>query len=996
MRNKGFFWFLTIVLTIVCVYQLSFTFVSNSVEEKAEKEAVIRVEEIKKEALQKDGIAILPNGTEVDFNEPEAYEIAKSAYVNLILQEKSGESVYPLLGSNFQKVKNRSMAFGLDLVGGMSVTLEISVPELVKSLARNPRDMRFKKPYEKAVAIYNAKGGDFIDVFVSEFKKVNGDALLVRELSITEIDELNKNSSNSQVVSYLKAKVASSMEGVEQIMSKRINQFGVAQPNIQKETGTNRIYIELPGVQDEATVAAKLQSTANLQFFETYEREQIQMALTQANQLSTQEEIEEVEVSDSTTTDSLAIANNDSVKKEVKSLTALNKNAASLETYLKPGQSVSIGFASLQDKEKVDKIIRRKDIQALFPEDLKFMWSASLEKMSRSDKEGVYVLYAVKVPLNGKALVGGKDVKNASKGLDQASGQVTVDLSMTLEGADKWAKMTGDNVGKCVAITMDDVVYSAPRVNEAITRGNTQISGSFTIEDAEDLAGLLNGGALPAPCVIKEQTKVGPSIGSENSSAGLISFAFAFLAVLIYMWMYYGKGGMVANIALAVNVVFILGCLASFGAVLTLAGIAGIVLTIGTAVDANILIFERIREEVRRGVGMKESIEIGFKKALPSIIDANATHLLVGIILKSFGKGEMESFATTLIIGIFTSLFTAIVISRLVIGYMLEKGKDVNFSTNFLKNAFQNFNIDWVGKRKYYYMFSITVTIIGIVSLSTRGLKQSVEFTGGRTFGVKFENKADIEFIRTNLSKVFIENGEVASIDLKTKSNEYNVEIITNYKLRNDNATQEVTDKLKEGLGACKSKLGNFQILEQRSISASVSSELWTSSAFAIFVSLIVIFAFIFIRFGNWQYSLGSIVGLAHDAFFVISIFSLLHGYLPFNIDVNQAFIAAILTVISYSMNDTVIVFDRIRENLKSRKDNENTIEVINRSLNTTLSRTFNTSMILFLVILIMFIFGGPAIKGFLFAMLVGVVIGTYSSICIATPILIDFSKKNK
>lgn len=997
MRNKGFFWFLTILLSAVCVYQLSFTFVSNSVEKKAEKEAVFRVEELKKEASKNSGLAVLPNGTEVDFNDPEAYELAKSAYVNLILQEKGSQAVYPLLGSNFQQVKNRSMAFGLDLVGGMSVTLEISVPELVKSMARNPRDIRFKKPYEKALAIHNAKGGDFIDLFASEFKSYNGDALIVRELSITEIDELNKNSSNSQVVSYLKAKVASSMEGVEQIMSKRINQFGVAQPNIQKENGTNRIYIELPGVQDEATVAQKLQSTANLQFFETYEREQIQMALSQASQLSTQAEIVEEEVSDSTLTDSLSIAKKDSAKKvDTKPLTALNKTTASLDTYLKPGQSVSIGFAALQDKEKVDKIIRRKDIQALFPDDLKFMWSASSEKMNQSDKEGVYVLYAVKVPMNGKAQVGGKDIKNASKGLDQASGQVTVDLSMTIEGSDKWAKMTSDNVGKCVAITMDDVVYSAPRVNEAITRGNTQISGSFTIEDAEDLAGLLNGGALPAPCVIKEQTKVGPSIGSENSQAGLISFAFAFLAVLIYMWMYYGKGGMVANIALAVNVIFILGCLASFGAVLTLAGIAGIVLTIGTAVDANILIFERIREEVRRGVSQTEAIEIGFKKALPSIIDANATHLLVGIILKSFGKGEMESFATTLIIGIFTSLFTAIVISRLVIGYMLEKGKDVNFSTNFLKNAFQNFNIDWVGKRKYYYMFSITVTIIGMVSLFSRGLKQSVEFTGGRTFAVKFEQKADIEHIRKNLSKVFVENGEVASIDLKTKSNEYNVEIITNYKLSKDNATQEVTDKLKEGLIACKTKLGGYQILEQRSISASVSSELWTSSAIAIFISLVVIFAFIFIRFGNWQYSLGAIVGLAHDAFFVISIFSLLHGILPFSLDVNQAFIAAILTVISYSMNDTVIVFDRIRENLKVRKDGETTETIINRSLNTTLSRTFNTSMILFLVVLIMFLFGGPAIKGFLFAMLIGVVIGTYSSICIATPILIDFGKKSK
>jgi SecD/SecF fusion protein len=1000
MRNKGFFWFLTILLSAVCVYQLSFTWVANSVEKKAEKEAVFRVEELRKEASKNGGVAILPNGTSIDFSNPEAYDLAKSAYVNQILKEKASDKVYPVLGSNFQEVKNRSLAYGLDLVGGMSVTLEISVPELVKSMARNPRDSKFRKPYESALHIHLSRGGDFIDLFAKEFKRLNGDALIVRELAITEIEELSTNSTNSQVVSFLKRKVSSSMDGVEQIMNKRINQFGVAQPNIQKDQIANRLYIELPGVQDEATVAEKLQSTANLQFFETYQKEELQMQLSQANQLSLQAEIVEEEIieNDSTIVDSLQLASVDSVKKtEVKSLNAFaNASSEGLDKLLTGGESVSIGYTDIQNKEKVDKILRRKDIQALFPSDLKFMWSANPEKISRNSKEEKYVLYAVKVPENGKALVGGKDVKNASKGLDQASGMVTVDLTMTIEGADKWAQMTSENVGKFVAISMDDVVYSSPRVNEPITGGNTQISGSFTIQDAEDLAGLLNGGALPAPCVIKEQTKVGPSIGSENSKAGLVSFVFAFLAVLLYMWLYYGKGGLVANIALTVNVVFIMGCLASFGAVLTLAGIAGIVLTIGTAVDANILIFERIREELRRGVGTTEAIDIGFKKALPSIIDANVTHLLVGIILKSFGKGEMESFATTLIIGIFTSLFTAIVISRLVITYLLTKGKTVSFSTNFLKNAFQNFKFDWVGKRKYFYIFSITVTVLGIFSLFSRGLKQSVEFTGGRTFTVKFEQKADIELIRKNLSKVFVENREIASIDLKTKSNDYTVEIITNYKLTKDNESEVVLTKLKEGLTACSSKIGKFQLLEQRSVSASISSELWTSSAIAIFIALIVIFAFIFIRFGNWQYSLGAIVGLAHDAFFVVSIFSLLHGYLPFSLDVNQAFIAAILTVISYSMNDTVIVFDRIRENIRGSKDGDNKHEIINRSLNTTLSRTFNTSMILFLVVLIMFIFGGPAIKGFLFAMLIGVVIGTYSSICIATPILFDFSKKTK
>jgi SecD/SecF fusion protein len=506
----------------------------------------------------------------------------------------------------------------------------------------------------------------------------------------------------------------------------------------------------------------------------------------------------------------------------------------------------------------------------------------------------------------------------------------------------------------------------------------------------------LNGGALPAPCLIKEQNRVGPSIGAENSNAGLVSFGFAFLAVLLYMFFYYGKSGLAANIALLANVIFIMGCLASFGAVLTLAGIAGIILTIGTAVDANILIFERIREEQRDGKEVNKAVEIGFQKALPSIIDANMTHLLVALILKYFGTGEIESFATTLIVGIFTSVFSAIFISRLVISYWMEKNKGVSFDTKYSKGLFQNFNFNWIGARKYFYIFSIAVTVIGMISLFSRGLKESVEFTGGRTLSVKFEKKADIEQIRKALEATFIENKEVSSIELKTVSNDYNVEVTTNYKLKDDGATEEVKTKLLTSLEVLETSLGKAKILGQRTVSASVSSELWNASFISMSVALLAIFLYILFRFGYWQYSVGAIVGLIHDAFFVISVFSLLHGYLPFSLDVNQAFIAAILTVIGYSMNDTVIVFDRIRENLRSTGENDHHYVIVNKSLNTTLSRTFNTSMILFMVVLIMFIFGGASIKGFLFALLVGVVIGTYSSLCVATPILIDFSKRLK
>jgi len=1003
MRNKGFFWFLTILLTAVCVYQLSFTYVATNVEKDAAKQAAIRVdEEFNKAKKANADSLLLPNNTKVSLKDPESYDLAKAAYLNQILKEKSQEKVYPLLGSTFQEAKGRSLALGLDLVGGMSVTLEISVPELVKNYARNPRDLNFKRPFESASAISNNKGTDFIDAFKKEYERMNGSRPMVRDLDIQEITELSATSSNSDVVSFFRKKVASSMDGVEQIMNKRINQFGVAQPNIQKDSRTNRLYIELPGVQDEVTVTEKLKSTANLQFFETYRLDEIQGGLAQANILSRQAEVKVAPVLDTmpadSTLDSAALAQRAEAaaktSAEARPITPNTAFGKGLLDYLKGGNYVQLGSVLPENRLAVDQMLAREDIQKLFPEDLKFMWSANLEEITKGKPKG-YVLYAVKIPEDGKAMVGGKDVSYATKSRDPQKGTITVDLSMTTEGAQKWGEMTANNIGKSIAITMDDVVYSAPNVINAIPNGNTQISGDFTIAEANDLAGLLNGGALPAPCVIKDQTKVGPTIGAENSRAGLISFGIAFLAVFAYMYFYYGKGGLVANIALAVNVILIFGCLASFGAVLTLAGIAGIVLTIGTAVDANILIFERIREERARGVDLAGSVAVGFNKALPSIIDANVTHLLVAIILKVFGTGEIESFATTLIIGIFTSMFSAIVISKLIITSRLEKGKDITFNTNLSKGLFQNFHFDWIGKRKYFYIFSITITILGGIALVTRGLKPSVEFTGGRTYAVKFYGeKANIDKIHSQLATVFIEpSGEPSSIEVKTKSNDYNVEITTNYKLADDGATNEVTEKLKEGLDKGNAK---YTITESRSISNTVSQEMLSSATLAITLSLIAIFAYILIRFGQWQYSLGAILGLAHDVMVVLSIFALLHGFMPFSMDVNQAFVAAILTVIGYSMNDTVIVFDRIRENLHGDRADRDHGDIINKSLNTTLSRTFNTSMILFVVLLIMFIFGGPAIKGFLFALLIGVVIGTYSSLCVATPILVDFNRRSK
>ena len=997
MRLKGFFWFLSILLTAVCVYQLSFTWVASNVESKAAKEADLKVKMLRDEAKATGGIAILPNNTQIDFNNPEAVELAKAAFINEILREKGEKPVYPVLGSTFGEVKKMSLAFGLDLVGGMSVTVEISYPDLIKGHVKSVTDPKFTKPFDRAVADYNKNGGDFIGTFISTYKKANGSLPLSY---IIKGEGIGIKTSDAQVENYLRELVASSMKGIEDIIGRRINQFGVAQPNIQRDLATNRLFIELPGVQDEETVSRKIRSTANLEFFETYMPEQIQMQWQEAARLSKLNEVnvDDLALATDTTADTTAVATDTGAvvedPKPTTNTTGAMASKKSLAELVVPVGGYAIGYVNANDKATVAAILRRKDVKSVFPQDIQFMWSAKPESVDNKSKKTAYFLYACRIPDTGKARVRGEHVSSAKVDYDQTDGSIIVSLGMTNEGADEWGRMTTENKDRIIAITMDSVVYSAPRVINPILNGNTQISGSFTFQEAEDLAGLLNGGALPVPCVIKDLQKVGPTIGAQNSQAGLISFGVAFIAVLLYMMFYYGKAGMAANIALIANVVFIFGSLASFGAVLTLAGIAGIVLTIGTAVDANILIFERVREEQAAGADTETAINTGFRKALPSIIDANVTHLLVAIILKVFGTGEIESFATTLIIGIFTSLFTAMVIAELAIHSWLAKGKEVGFNTKYSKGLFQNFNFDWIGKRKYFYMFSITVTIVGIIALSTRGLKQSVEFTGGRTFAVKFEKKADIEVIRKELSKVFVENGETASIDLKTKTNDYNVEIVTNYLLNNDGATDQVNEKLTTGLDACKDKMGSYKILETRAISASISSELWTSSTIAITLALIAIFAYILIRFGHWQYSLGAIVGLAHDAFFVISIFSLLHGYLPFTLDVNQAFIAAILTVIGYSMNDTVIVFDRIRENLRRSKPEDNHGEIINASLNKTLSRTFNTSMILFVVVLIMFLFGGPAIKGFLFALLVGVVIGTYSSLCVATPILIDFSKR--
>lgn len=998
MRNKGFFWFLTILLTAVCIYQLSFTWVTNTEEKKAEKEAEAMVEEKFANLNGIDSLE-LPNNTKIDVTKPEARELAKSAYINEILKLKAEKPVYPIFGSTFKEVKKRSLAFGLDLVGGMSVTMEISVPDLVASYARDSSSVPFQRVYQPALEQYNAEGSDFITSFAAANQKKGK---LVQLFAISEIDELGTRSTDEEVVAFLREKEKGAMVGVEEIMNRRINQFGVAQPNIQKDPNNNRLYIELPGVQDEVSVAEKLKSTANLQFFETFEYQtQLGNQWNTAAILSQSpmEQEEEAPVADSTNQDTTGIDTLDGADDELGSLDqTLNEDAKEGLGTMVAILGKSQAFVASENVEKVKNLLKRKDIVDVFPTECRFMWGADLETMDLGKGEVPgYFLYPCRIPDDGKARVGGDDIKSASRDYDQQDGKIAVGLRMTQEGADKWAQMTEENVERIIAITMDGVVFSAPNVINPITDGNTQISGSFSVEEADNLAGLLNGGALPAPCVIKEQMKVGPTIGAENAKAGLMSFVIALLVVFVYMIFYYGKAGIVADIALFANILFIFGALGSFGAVLTLAGMAGIVLTIGMAVDANVLIFERIREEQAAGKDLKAAVDTGFKKALSSIIDANVTTLLTAIVLKVFGSGPIESFATTLIIGIFTSVFAALVITRLIINMWMKKSSSISFETKVTKGAFKNFNIDFLGKRKMFYMISGVLIVGGIIAIVGRGLNPSVEFSGGRTFGVEFEKSTDghIDAIKSAVLAEFKAVQKNSSVDAKTKSNSYYLEISTNYKRSDANANEDVQNKLLAGLKKVEDKVGVGTIAESRSVSPSVSDELLTSSMWAIILSLVVIFAYILLRFGRWQYSTGAILAMTHDVVIVLSVFALLHGILPFNMDIDQAFIAAILTVIGYSINDTVVVFDRIRENLSIYKGTNET-ENINKSLNSTLSRTINTSMTTFIVLLIIFIFGGAAIKGFIFALMIGVIVGTYSSLFIATPVLVDLSKKVK
>src|SRR5690554_2251121 len=1014
MRNKGFFWFFTILLLVVSLYQISFSFIGSGIEKEADQLAIEKVEELKANTVEGDS-AKLPNGTYVNFDtDREAYDLAKAAFINELLKEKNDEVVF--LGNTYNEVKDKSVSLGLDLEGGMSVTLELSMSDLVKNAALNLRDLHFLKPYESALEEYNSLGGDFIDLFVAKHQEMFPERLLIREFSTDEVvSKISNKATDEKTKAYLKGLSEGALDGVETIMENRINQFGVAQPNITKDNNANRLYIELPGVKDQATVRERLQSTANLEFYLAYKGQELgglfnELLIERSDDVSN-DEFDDLfsDDKDSTT----ASTEGDTTALSLEEELALEDDKTESDTTFKLSSfgrmfqvnldqqnrfldSPRLGFAKANDTSKVNSILNEKT-EEIMMENIRFVWGAKNEELGIQDTL-YYTLYALKVPQDLKARVGGTDIENARLSIDpNNSSERGVSIDMSDRGAEEWAKMTSENVGNFIAITMDSKVYSAPVINGPITGGQTLISGDFTIAEAQNLTNLLNAGALPAPCIIVDEAVVGPTIGAENSRSGLISFAFALGLVLIYMVLYYGRAGLVADIALIVNIVLIVGFLAAFGAVLTLAGIAGIVLTIGMSVDANVLIFERVREEIREGKGMKLAIKDGYSNALSSIIDANVTTLLVAIVLKTFGTGPIESFATTLIIGIFTSVFAAVVITRLIFESQISRNKGFAFSTPMTKNAFTNINIKFIKNRKKFYILSSILVLGGIIAISVRGLKPSVEFAGGRTYETVFDKPVgqDVETLTDILRDALVVDNSSASVEVKVRNSEYRVEIATDYLQNVPNSEATVRKDLLKALSGVEDQFGVATIENSRSVSPTVSEELQRSSTIAIVLSLIIIFVYILIRFGKWQYGLGAIIGMMHDVAIVLGLFALLHGVLPFNMEVDQAFIAAILTVVGYSINDTVVVFDRIREFLnKYRRKSQN--DIINDAINSTLGRTVNTSLSTFIVLLTIFIFDGGAIKGFVFALMVGVIVGTYSSICIATPIVADLLKKNK
>ena len=1030
MQNRGAIKFFAIAFAIVCLFQLSFTYFTFRVEKRAENYAT--------DQITTDLAKTLADGNEL--LEGYYFDSISKSRENYYLDSMANKVVYNILVRDYtyKECKEREINLGLDLKGGMNVTLEVKVGDIIKALAgRNKDNPIFVEALQLTYQKQKDSQEDFVTLFGEAFTEADPNAKLASVFNTVELkDRVSFNSTNEEVMQVIRDESDGAIDRAFNILNTRINRFGVAQPNIQRVGTSGRILIELPGIKDPTRVRKLLQGTAKLEFWETYEYPELYQYFADANKqlrgLDVTDDIEEVDieekiksepkepveelVAEGDTTASTTLL--DQLESDTTDLAAQDQ---SFEDYAKnnplnayltpafyqndqgqyyPSKSATVGYAAIKDTARVNALLKK--VKDVFPRNLKLKWTIK----PRQEGTEILELTALKVTSrDGTASLGGDVIVDARQDYSQ-TGQVEVSMQMNSEGAKAWKRLTGDNIGKQIAIVLDDYVYSAPNVNGEIPNGRSSITGGFDIEEAKDLANILKAGKLPAPARIVEEAVVGPSLGHEAVNAGLWSFVLAFVLVLLYMIFYYNKGGWVADLALLTNIFFLFGVLASFQAVLTLPGIAGIVLTLGMAVDANVIIYERIKEEVRAGKGMRLAIDDGYKNAYSAIIDGNVTTLLTGIVLYVFGSGPVQGFAITLIIGICSSLFSAIFISRLIFTWLLSKNKTVNFSNKRTHNILANTNFDFLSMRKGAYIFSTIIIIIGITSLSFRGLNMGVDFSGGRTYVIRFDQDVNTNDIRKVLKTEF----ENASPEVKTFGPSKQVKITTKYLIESNEPEVDsiIHTKLFSGLKdfyANKNIEYNdfisdtdndeklIGILSSQKVGPTVADDIRNKAVMAIVFALIVIFVYIAIRFKKWQYGLAGVIALFHDSLITISLFSLFYNILPFNLEIDQAFIAAILTIIGYSINDTVIIFDRIREymGLYPKKDlNTN----VNNALNSTLARTVNTSGTTLVVLIIIFIFGGEIIRGFTFALLAGVAIGTYSSLFNASPIVYDLIKK--
>ncbi len=971
MQNKGLIKFFAILFALVSIYQLSFTFVSNKVKNDAKSFA--------------------GGNTEKELK-----------YLDSIGKENVFLDFF-----TFNEVKDKQINKGLDLEGGINVILQISVKDVLKGLANNSKNPIFNKSLADATA--NQKGNQtYIDAFFEAFEANSKGTVklaspdIFANRSLQGEGGIDFQMTDAEAKKVIKRKVDESVESAFGVLRKRIDKFGVTQPNIQKLGESGRILVELPGAKDVDRIKKLLQSTAQLEFWETFKIDEIGNFLMSANEALKKTEIKK--------TDAKTVA-----KDSLSALLTNTKDSAStkkgnnplLDKIIGQGGGPVLALFSPKDTAVVGGYLRRADIRVLLAANQKFAKFVWGKPTAIKDKEGKDIdaveLYALKGNRDNVADMSGGVVTDASDTFDQL-GKPAVSMQMNGQGAKIWEELTGRayNQKSNIAIVLDNVVYSAPGVSSGpISGGRSEISGSFEITETKDLANVLRAGKLPAAADIIQSDVVGPSLGQEAIDNGTNSAILGLLLVSLWMMIYYGRAGWYANIALAVNLLFIFGVMASFNFVLTLPGIAGIVLTMGTAVDANIIIYERAKEELRSGKTLEEAIKAayGWKGAMRSIVDANVTHVLTGAVLFIFGSGPIKGFALTLLIGIFTSLFTSIFIARIFLDRRVQQNKPLTFVTNFSKNFFTNFHFDFLKIKKWTYVFSAIVTVVSIVSLATNGLDQGVDFVGGRTFQIRFEKPVGLEQVKSELAKVLDGSAEV-----KVIGNDNQLKITTKYKVEESGskADEEVNKLLFETLkkhyasnltydkfvNAYEGK--NLGIMQASKVGPTIAEDIKTNAYWAVLGAMLIVGLYLVISFRKWQYSLGAIAAVVHDVIFVLGIYSLCYKFMPFGMEIDQHFIAAILTVIGYSMNDTVIVFDRVREFLGGTKAKGDFNSIVNQSINSTMSRTINTSLTMILVLLIMFIFGGDSIRGFIFAMLIGIIVGTYSSLFIATPVLCD------